>query len=312
MSLLDTKLKAHSSKSVHLVTAAIRRAQQRGLVAPGIDDANSKEVFAMQLIESIRRVQFVVGLGDRSIDARRADPSTKLFDPIRGAAYLRSQGNIDEASWLVFLSTHFGQRPATNWALVSAFYRGDKNGPWTWTRATENLTHLLKWLNANAEFLRESGRFGNHRKYESLGAYSSNGTGSALSSYIEWVKSYGSHEQLFAQASLLTEHDRGLCFAHLYREMASVRRFGRMAKFDYLCMLAKLDLANIWPNSMYVAESTGPKRGGKLLLGDQASATDIEDAIDLLDSEMDVGMQVFEDALCNWQKSPDVFVRFRG
>ena len=25
-----------------------------------------------------------------------------------------------------------------------------------------------------------------------------------------------------------------------------------------------------------------------------------------------MGMQILEDALCNWQKSPDVLVRFRG
>jgi hypothetical protein len=31
-----------------------------------------------------------------------------------------------------------------------------------------------------------------------------------------------------------------------------------------------------------------------------------------LDADLKVGMQVLEDALCNWQKSPAHFERFRG
>jgi len=33
-----------------------------------------------------------------------------------------------------------------------------------------------------------------------------------------------------------------------------------------------------------------------------------------LEAELQIpmGMQVLEDALCNWQKSPDLFVPFRG
>ena len=31
-----------------------------------------------------------------------------------------------------------------------------------------------------------------------------------------------------------------------------------------------------------------------------------------LEAHLSVGMQVLEDSLCNWQKSPDRFDRFRG
>ncbi|HEL3181859.1 TPA: hypothetical protein UME25_004033, partial [Stenotrophomonas maltophilia] len=43
-----------------------------------------------------------------------------------------------------------------------------------------------------------------------------------------------------------------------------------------------------------------------------ATAAQMEKAAQLLDAEMKVGMQVFEDALCNWQKSPNKFVSYRG
>jgi hypothetical protein len=34
--------------------------------------------------------------------------------------------------------------------------------------------------------------------------------------------------------------------------------------------------------------------------------------LDVLDRDLGVGMAVMEDALCNWQKSPDRFVHFKG
>lgn len=38
----------------------------------------------------------------------------------------------------------------------------------------------------------------------------------------------------------------------------------------------------------------------------------LEDWILDLDGVLGVGMQVMEDSLCNWQKSPTRFIHFRG
>lgn len=312
MSLLDESLKVHDNKSIDIVLAAIDRAERRGLVAPGIEDETARLVFAKQIIESIRRVQFVTGLHLREISPARADPLSNQFDPIRAAALFVMQGNCEEAAWLAFLATHFGQRPEAGWSLVRAFYSGKKNRPWTWQRASENVNRMRAWLDSNKEVLRSAGRFGNHRQYESLDAFSENGTGATLASYIDWVLHYGSHEVLFHHAYVAAQYDRGLAFSFLYEDMERVNRFGRLAKFDYLCMLGKLEIASIWPGSMYIASSTGPRRGGKLMFGSAATSANMEAAMRLLDSEMQVGMQVFEDALCNWQKSPENFLKFRG
>ncbi|WP_241150495.1 hypothetical protein, partial [Pseudomonas viridiflava] len=63
-------------------------------------------------------------------------------------------------------------------------------------------------------------------------------------------------------------------------------------------------------------QATGPVKGARLLFGGKTSAgisaRELETKIQQLDSELGVGMQVIEDALCNWQKSPGRFVRFRG
>jgi hypothetical protein len=38
----------------------------------------------------------------------------------------------------------------------------------------------------------------------------------------------------------------------------------------------------------------------------------LEDWLRDLDAKLQVGMQVMEDSICNWQKSPTRFVHFRG
>ena len=62
--------------------------------------------------------------------------------------------------------------------------------------------------------------------------------------------------------------------------------------------------------------ATGPLAGARLLFtGDEMASigpADLDAWLIALDSDLDVGMQVLEDALCNWQKSPLEFVPFRG
>lgn len=44
----------------------------------------------------------------------------------------------------------------------------------------------------------------------------------------------------------------------------------------------------------------------------EASRRTLDQWIVSLDTYLDVGMQVLEDALCNWQKSPGKYIQFRG
>jgi hypothetical protein len=77
-------------------------------------------------------------------------------------------------------------------------------------------------------------------------------------------------------------------------------------------MIGKLGLANIEPPSTYVQGSTGPVKGARLLFGVRSSAKQLDSWLIELDAQLHVGMQVLEDALCNWQKSPTKFKPFRG
>jgi hypothetical protein len=108
----------------------------------------------------------------------------------------------------------------------------------------------------------------------------------------------------------------GEVFDELYKQMRVVKRFGRLATFDYLTMLGKLGIAPIYPGSPYLRGATGPLSGARLLFtGDAASTLDVDvanDRVIALGEYLGLGMQIMEDSICNWQKSPAKYVRFRG
>lgn len=286
----------------------------------GIRDSVARETFIEQLLESIHRVRYVAVLRMRTLSDRSADPNDEIFDPLKAAILHQRQGHIDEAFWLVFLFVHFGKHLKGGWRYTRDIYgRLGGKDRWDWANTSTNPTGFRKWLDKHQEELRPDGvphGFGNHRKYESLTAYSDNGTGAVVESYVKWVGPRHSHEELIEEALREAEGNPRQAFDYLYRSMRAVRRFGRTARFDYLAMVGKLGLAQIEPGSAYIQGSTGPVAGARLLFGGQKqadfSASDMDEWLVELNAELRVGMQVLEDALCNWQKSPKEFKRFRG
>ncbi|MGX4729638.1 alpha-glutamyl/putrescinyl thymine pyrophosphorylase clade 3 protein [Pseudomonas corrugata] len=301
-----------------LLSTKLDKAVKKGLALPGIEAVENKVAFLEQLVESIRRVDYVAAIASRPISSNRADPGCDCFDPIRAAVLKAQAGDAEEASWLVFLATHFGKASRTGWLLTKDVYGALGAGHnWTWPLVSTNPVDMSQWIARNLAVLRSGGRkFGNHRKYESLDPAKSNSTGEIIESYVNWVMQHGSHTGLFTHALMQSEGNPRAAFGMLYRSMGAVKRFGRTGKFDYLTMIAKVGISAIVADSTYMAEATGPLKGARLLFGGTTkanlSAVVLEQKIQQLDSVLDVGMQVIEDALCNWQKSPGNFVRFRG
>lgn len=281
---------------------------------PGIGDAASRVVFCEQLLESIRRVRFVEIMRTREFSDRRANPNDELFDPLKAAILQQRRGNVEEAFWLVFLFVHFGKRGRGGWRYAREVYgRLGEGGLWDWLTTSRNPAAFRTWLNAHQNELRRPGAgFGNHRKRESLDAYSATGTGAVVESYIAWVGAHGSHQQLITETWERAKGRPEVAFNDLYLSMSAVTRFGRLARFDYLAMLGKLELAPIRPGSPYLKGSSGPLQGARLLFGRDERAATFDPWIAELGEHLGLGMQVLEDALCNWQKSPEQFVRFRG
>ena len=287
---------------------------------PGIRDAAKREALIGQLVESVRRVKYVSVMRKRKLSDRRADPNDEMFDPLKAAILNERAGISDEAFWLVFLFVHFGKHAKAGWRYAREVY-GRLGGPdrWDWAAISKDSSGFRKWLDARQEGLKREGvprGFGNHRKRQSLDAYKINGTGDAVESYVSWVAPPRTHTELMRQAHEQANGDPRQAFHRLYRSMNSVKSFGRLARFDYLTMVGKLGLATIEPGSTYMGNATGPVDGARLLFGGRTKAAlsvaDLDAWLVELGAELDVGMQVLEDALCNWQKSPGKFVPFRG
>jgi len=286
----------------------------------GIDNPIAREIFIEQLLESIHRIKYVSILKQREPSQQCADPSSDLFDPLKASILFQRQGNVDEAFWMIFLFVHFGKHAKAGWRYAREIYgRLGDGGRWDWVNTSTDPYEFRVWLhNHQAELMRPgvSRGFGNHRKYESLNACSNTGTGTAVESYVMWVGPAKSHSDKFNYEYIQAGCEPRRAFARLYHSMNSVKRFGRTARFDYLATISKLGLADIVPDSAYLKGATGPLSGAKLLFTNSkrgsASPSVLENLIIELDEQLGVGMQVLEDALCNWQKSPNEFKKFRG
>ena len=314
------QLKRSAETRVSELGAVLEDYHRRERALPGIQSQARRESFVLQLLDSSRRTEYVSRMLGRNLADLRRDPAQPMFDPILGAIVCSRGGEYEEACWLTLLATQFGKAAASGWELCRAVYgRLGSEVVSSWERTSSNPRELCEWIVGNADEIKRGPpprRFGNHRKYESLLDKGARGTPATLRTYVAWVMAAGSHAALIDAAVVAADGDRFRAFDDLYRSMSAVSSFGRLARFDYLSMLGKLQLAPIAAGSTYVSTSTGPLAGAALLFFDASTATHSAAAIDLwlrdLGQRLGVTMQDLEDALCNWQKSPDSYRRFSG
>ncbi len=283
---------------------------------PGLAGPGRADVLVAQIVDSLRRIEFAHYLRDGAHAPARMDPSSSLFDPLRAAVLHHRKGKLDEAWWLVFLGTHFGKHSEDGWRLVRDVYgRLDQGGVWNWSAVSSNPIAFRQWLAANMATLRGADgttrRFSNHRQYESL-----KHTGQTFSSYVGWIAPPKTPSDLVR--SIHQDHGQNphAVFDQLYKSSSQIYRFGRLGKFDFLTMLGKLGMAPVEPGSPYLAGATGPLRGARLLFGGSTQSKLPPKILDEKASELGqylaIGSQALEDSLCNWQKSPEKYVLFRG
>lgn len=287
---------------------------------PGAESDAARATYIEQLIESLRRTEYAKMLASSHVSIVRTDARSIAFDPIRAAIFWARDGDFDEACWLIFNFVHFGKHSRTGWKLVRDIYGGlGYDRFWTWRRVSKDPSAFREWLRDNQATLRHSrnrGMFGNHRKYETIDSDSPASTANVFGSYVAWIKAANNHSELFKRARAKANSDPGKMFDVLYCSMEAVQRFGRTARFDYLTMLGKVDLATVEPAIPYLVEATGPLRGANLMFtgatASNLSVSDLEERVVDLGKRLGVGMQPMEDSLCNWQKSPESMLRFRG
>lgn len=288
--------------------------QNQGFSLPGIQSIAGNDCFTRQVVDSVRRIQVIEKLRLRIMSEGTQNPNSGLpFNPLKAAIWHIQNNNLDEAFWLVFLATHCGKHIKSRWGLATAIYGQLGNSThWTWNEVMNNRTQFRDWLITNANSIKSRGKFGNHRKYESLMPQL---IAEPFESYLDWIMSFGNHITAFNQTTTncSTSYDS---FKEMYKSMASVHRFGRTGKFDFLSMVGKLGLYNIQPNSTYLNGATGPLIGAQLLFGNDGSISkkDYQQLLDSLGRHLNIpfGMQVLEDAICNWQKNPTTYTYFGG
>lgn len=287
----------------------------KGPALVGPVNQKHKLTLVAQIIDSIRRIEYLRLKSIRATSASLYTPYSGSFEPLAGAAALQKSGRLDDAYWLVYLATHFGKHKDDGWNLTEDFYgRFGKGGIWDWATASSRPEAVAEWIKTIYPAVTSAGRsrrFGNHRKFETLKP-GSKGTGLAVETYIRWISQYGSHKALIGEAQKRVGQNPQEVFEFLYKELGNVAKLGRLGKFDLLCNLSNLQIAPIYANSAYIAQSTGPKAGAKLLFGSSVSSKTLEAYCLELATHLDVSPQVIEDALCNWQKSSDKYVYFRG
>lgn len=298
----------NSHQSIIADLQAARAAQNLA----GLPDAQTIKTLAWQIVASLRREDYYRLVQAKPIAANRADPHSPTFDAERAVAYHMQQGDVNEAGWLIFLMTHFARHLETGWRRLQDVYGALGAGKWDWATVSANPNAFFVWLDVNWQHVR--GAFGNHRKYESMRPTARRNMRRVVSDYLNWIGPAG-HAQFFANAVQASGNNPHTIFDYLYRSMA-VNSFGRLAKFDYLSLIGRYGLAPIEAGKAYLDGATGPARGVRLLVdGNATSATgtsDLQAELDALDNRLNVGMAVLEDALCNWQKSPRIFVHFKG
>lgn len=309
-------LRHHADRTDDIVVALAAYEKDHGPL-PGLVTASRRSTWVAQMISSLRRIEFIRLLNTQNINPNRLDPHHPLFDPLKGAALLGRKGSIDEAVWITFIATHFGKHVTDGWKLASKVMGSFGQGPiWDLATYTAQPAQFDAMLVSNGAALKDksaSGRFSNHRQYQSKNPKT---ISAVFSSFHAWQFAQGGVTAKVQAIHKTHGQNPADVFDQLYRSLKPVFGFGRLGNFDFLTMLAKLNLAPIYAGSTYLVGATGPLAGAKLLFHNSTafpvSPASIGGQVDQMDDYLGVGKQVLEDSLCNWQKSPDHYVYFKG
>lgn len=266
---------------------------------PGLSSKPSCERLLEKLVNSQVKLR---ALSMRKFSGS-ADPHKKNFHPLEGIVDLFEKGQRDEAVWLAFLTTHFGGPDARR--TIRLFYGRFGSGRWDWATVYKNPDAIRLWMTSHPKKVQRL-RFSNHRKYETNNPNHPLGTAAVLQSFRDWVRRNGRGLPYEALCSVAKGKSPQLAFDQAYSKL-SVTRFGRTAKFDFLCLLGNLRILDVSPPHCYLAEATGPKSGALLMVTEKKSGgvtDEVEATIQELQKYLGVPVEAMEDALCGWQKGP--------
>ncbi len=270
----------------------------------GVRRRNQREQFVARLFESERKLRAL----RLRMFAGHSDPHKDGFHPLKAVLEDFKNGKADEAVWLAFLCIHFGRasQMGDTAETVRLFYGRFGHGAWDWRTVSKSPKGVKKWMLGLGKDKLKLLKFGNHRKYETNNPRSPVGTPSVVGSFIDWANRNGNGSAWRALiAARKSFSSPEVAFDRLFESLEPVKRFGRTAKFDYLCLLGNLGILDITPPHCYLRGSTGPKSGAILLVTGRKKGKltmHIQEIVRELRKRLGVSVEALEDSLCNWQK----------
>lgn len=215
---------------------------------PGLRSRLSKDRFLRELGLSLRKY--------RALRIRRfpgsTDPSDREFHPYSAIRKLARAGDTEEAIWLSFLTIVCGHVSGQErrWESVRCLYGGFGSTRWTWDHVRAHPGSFREWMMKRRDDVRRL-RFGNHRKYETHDP-----TADIVDSYVKWVEKEGGGSQRWIFEETGRDQTPAAAFDALYRRIR-VTRFGRRARFDWLCVVGNLGLFPLAPGFCYLRGPRG-------------------------------------------------------
>ena len=271
---------------------------------PGLTLTSGAGLFAEEVARSVARIDGMRLLATSPLDGVITNPADLAWDAWRAIVWHDRCGDKEAATWLAFLATHFGRRNEDDdpWRSTRAVYSAFGEGVLSWERVAASPADISTVCQVHAEECCRL-KFANHRKFETPRPNHPLGVDAVLRSYVEGIieRTGGSQATLF---SVPNESPTGR-FERLMRELQFVKRFGRTALFDLLTLLGNLGVYDLAPGRICLVGATGPLRGAKMMFGGADTRT-LEARANKMARRLDVPIQAVEDALCNWQKHPEI------
>lgn len=267
-------------------------------------DSLKLNVLAKQTYDSIRRIQVYNAYGLKADEAAyKKLPFSYTSNPFILAQ--RSELNIQNKVWIIYLATYFGKSNKSKWELFNrAVFKKDQSFI-NFDQIKTDLNNYFNYL-SSVDFF-EKCTYSNHRKFTAKSLIGDKGLFKSIEYFVTNI-------ELYCPENEMDFHD-------MYKLSLKIPNFGRLAAFDFTSSLAKLKLNIKEPKSMYAEHSTGPLKALELLLNltnkqiSKASKKQLEsDIMEWFNSNTKIFMvgQVLEDAICNWQKNTLKYVSYSG
>ena len=263
---------------------------------PGLATPASMDYFVEMLVLGEEWLREMRDLTRNPLPANR-DPREKQWDARVAILHLDRSGNEEEATWLAFLCIVLGELDEEEpWKSVALLYTGFGTGQLRWESVAAD-PQIVNDLWTRYPDRVKALKFANHRKFESRASIPS-----VIASYVDVVRSFGGGSQVRWLGGGPDSPEKR--FTRLFTQVKKVKRFDRLASYDFLILLGCLNVYALKPERLYLRDSSGPIQGAQRLFGHRGSPDLLDEKGSALAGQLCVSLQAMEDAMCNWQKQP--------